>query len=254
MLLIPAPIPSSSGTPRVPAIADNDLLLVTNELANCRNIIRQKEEYLAELNRALSLARAEIITINAENNRLRAANRELQARLGEQNRSADIAMTAPPARNPASPVPTPSPATPAPPTTPATFSAVVASGPKPIKRPRQVGPPPRSVAKPAFDVNNFLNPIEKPVVESSLTFVFFKNLPRRPMSDYRKFFDQIGFASNLVRDIMFCSDKVVQFLTYENVKEDLIAKVLAAVPAALHLPDADPCDPTLYSELGPQSR
>ena len=109
--------------------------------------------------------------------------------------------------------------------------------------------------KPVFDVENFLSPnVKKPEANSDLVFIYFKNLPRRAMSEYRKFFDAIGFQANLIRDIMFCSDNVIQLLTYENVKANLIEKVLSAAPGSVHIADADPCDPSLYSEFGSISR
>ena len=139
------------------------------------------------------------------------------------------------------------------------FADAVAAGPRApaIKRPKSAAASaaaPSSTPKPAFDVASFLEPQAKPVQDSELVFVLFADLPRRPMSDYRRFLDAIGFKSNLVRDIMFCSDRVVQFLTYSSVKDELIEKMKVAAPKAIHLENGDPCDPSHYNELGSLSR
>ena len=95
---------------------------------------------------------------------------------------------------------------------------------------------------------------EKNQETSKLTVVYFKGLIRRPQSEYRALFDQIGFGGYKARDILFLSNDFLQILTYENCVEDLIEKVRTNFPSAKHVKDADPTDPQNYEEHGNLSK
>ena len=90
--------------------------------------------------------------------------------------------------------------------------------------------------------------------QSKLVFVYFKGLVRRPLSEYRALFDQIGFGGYKARDILFLSQDFLQILTYENCVDELVEKIRLNFPSAKHVEDADPTDPKNYGEHGNLSK
>jgi hypothetical protein len=129
------------------------------------------------------------------------------------------------------------------------------------KRNRQevgAAPSPNSPkSKPIIDLSAFSTDTvvpERKDGDSKLVFAYFKGLVRRPQSEYRALFNQIGFGGHKARDIMFLSKDFVQVLTYENCVEELAEKLNKAVPTARLVRDADPTDPSNYEEHGKLSK
>lgn len=89
---------------------------------------------------------------------------------------------------------------------------------------------------------------------NKLCFIFFKGLQRRPPSEYRALLNKLDIASHKVRDILFLSQNLVQFLTYDDASEEIVEKLTSQFPGISHLAKADPTDPALYTELGAVSR
>lgn len=125
-----------------------------------------------------------------------------------------------------------------------------------IKRSRQEAgaiTPTQPKSRPQVDLSLFTaeEPGKDKMQETSrLTFVYFKGLTRRPQSEYRALFDQIGFGGYKARDILFLSKDFLQVLTYENCVNELVEKIIKNFPTAKHVNDADPTDPKNYEEHG----
>lgn len=112
-------------------------------------------------------------------------------------------------------------------------------------------------SRPQVDLSLFTTSVSatnKPQEQSKLVFVYFKGLVRRPMSEYRALFDQIGFGGYKARDILFLSQDFLQVLTYDNCVEELVEKIKLNFPDAKHIIDADPTDPKNYEEHGKLSK
>ena len=113
-------------------------------------------------------------------------------------------------------------------------------------------PPPRE-RKP-IDYSIFTapsTPISRP---SKLRFIYFKGLYRAPPSTYRDMFTEIGIESAKIRDILFLAENLVQFLTFDDCVDPIVKALGEKFPSAEYLPDADPCDPLLYVQVGSFSR
>ena len=112
-------------------------------------------------------------------------------------------------------------------------------------------------SRPQVELSLFTSSVSagsKPQEQSKLVFVYFKGLVRRPMSEYRALFDQIGFGGYKARDILFLSQDFLQILTYENCVDELVEKIRLNFPSAKHVEDADPTDPKNYEEHGNLSK
>ncbi len=83
----------------------------------------------------------------------------------------------------------------------------------------------------------------------NLKFLNFRGLQRIPPSHYRKKFYDLGLPAHLIRDISFLGRDLMCLLTYDNLADEIAAKLLEFGQGRVHyLPDADPTDSSLYPE------
>lgn len=85
---------------------------------------------------------------------------------------------------------------------------------------------------------------------SPLTFVFFEGCHRKNASEYRKLITKCDLSKHIARDITFLAEDLLQIVTFEDKKDELIAALTSISPQVKHLPLFDPKLGKSYKKYG----
>lgn len=92
--------------------------------------------------------------------------------------------------------------------------------------------------------------IKSPTTFSPLTFVFFEGCHRKNASEYRKLMEKCDISQHIARDITFLAEDLLQIITFEDQKENLIKAFTSISPNVKHLNNFNPKLGVSYRKYG----